>query len=143
MRKFRTQLPELIKRRIELSKIFTTSNQTEKRRWGKLFFDGFQSTAEKMLALAEQKKYDQEIVSSNTIIWKNRESGTAECIFCYINDITNIKSVTTVFRFIKKYNPLFTYGIVRQFKDGIGVFDIFRFSKFSYLEHHNRVKVPK
>lgn len=143
MKTLRKKLPELIKRRIELSKIFTTQNQTDKRRWGKVFFNGFESTEEKLLLLSKSMNYTQEKINKRSLLWKNPQSGSAECIFCYIDDITNIKNVSAIFRLINKFNPLFSYGIVRQFKDGVGVYDIFRFSKFSYLEHHNRVKAPK
>jgi hypothetical protein len=64
-------------------------------------------------------------------------------MFCFIEDLTNLGSVRKVFSKIKKLNPIFTYAIVHQKKDGDGVYDIFRFSKFSYLEHCNRVRAKR
>lgn len=142
MKKTRKEIPELIKRRVQLSRIFSSSNQTEKRRWGRVFFAGFDNTEAKLASLSEALKYKQEKLNRNSILWRGIENNSVECMFCFIDEVTNINQVASVFRLIKKYNPLFTYGIVRQFKDGMGVYDIFRFSKFSYLEHHNRVKAP-
>ena len=63
-------------------------------------------------------------------------------MFIYIEDSMKMDSFIEVYEKIKKYSPTFTYSFVTQKKEGEGVFDIFRFSKFSYLEHCNRVKYP-
>ena len=141
MQAMQKKLPELIKRRIELSKIFSASTQNEKRKWGKIFFSGFEVTEDHLNSLALKMRYTQQKLKNNSLLWRNTENNLPECMFCYVDDPTKVQNVSSIFQLIKKYNPLFTYGIVRQFKEGIGVFDIFRFSKFTYLEHYNRVKV--
>jgi len=77
------------------------------------------------------------------VLWLDPVDSKAECMFCSIYDITDLDLVASIFDKIKKYSPVFTYCFVNQKKDGEGVFEIFRFSKFSYLEHCNRVKSPK
>lgn len=142
MSKKKKQFPDIIKRRLELSKIFITGTQAQKRKWGRVFKAGFDGAAGSLNQLAEEMEYSQQKVNRNSVIWYNPNDNSPECMFCYIDNPTNINQVTGVFRLIKKHHPMFTYGIVKQFKDGDGVFDIFRFSKFSYLEHHNRMKAP-
>ena len=104
---------------------------------------GFDHTAEELNSLSNNLNYNQKVPEENTILWLDPVDGKAECMFCLIYDITDLDLVVSIFDKIKKYSPVFTYGFVNQKKDGEGVFDIFRFSKFSYLEHCNRVKNPK
>ena len=61
-------------------------------------------------------------------------------MFSYIENAMQLELFIELFNNINEYSPTFTYAFVNQEKDGNGVFDIFRFSKFSYLEHCNRVK---
>ena len=133
------KLSKRIKRRIELSKIFYPLERKEERMWGKVFNWGITNIFEYFDELAVKKNYKQEKVDSNKIIWKEKDN-SIECMFCFIQDITNLKLVKNVFSKISRIKPVFTYAIVHQRKDGEGVYDIFRFSKFSYLEHCNRVR---
>lgn len=137
------KLPEKIKRRIKLAKLFYPLDRNEERRWGRLFISEWKIITDRFAKLADEKGYCQKELDQYTIIWYDRDNDSAECMFCFINDATDFKAVYGIFKQIEKQQPLFTNAIVHQKKDGEGVYDIFRFSKFSYLEHCNRVRAPK
>lgn len=136
-------LTEEIKRRIELAKLFYPLERKVEKRWGNIFNSSFETILQKFAEIAVEKDYIQELMDVQTILWRDSNSNSAECMFSLIFDITNLNLVIDIFDKIEEYNPTFTYAIVHQKKDGEGVFDIFRFSKFSYLEHCNRVRAPK
>ena len=137
------EIPERIKKRIELAGLFYPLERKYERRWGKLFNSGFDQTAAELNSLSGKFNFNQNMPEENTVLWLDPDDGKSECMFCLIDDITRLDLATGIFDKIKKYSPHFTYAFVNQKKDGEGVFDIFRFSKFSYLEHCNRVKSPK
>jgi hypothetical protein len=137
------EIPEKLKRRIELSRLFYPLERKDERRWGKLFDAEFAEIYQELQAVGAARDYTQEKVDRNKFMWKDKNDGTSECMFCLIEDITALDNVPDIFDKIKVYTPVFTYAIVHQKKDGDGVFDIFRFSKFSYLEHCNRVRSPR
>jgi hypothetical protein len=137
------EIPERIKKRIELAKLFYPLERKYERRWGKLLNSGFDRIAEELNSLSNNLNFNQKVPEENTILWLDPGDNKAECMFCLIYDITDLDLVASIFDKIKKYMPVFSYGFVHQKKDGEGVFDIFRFSKFSYLEHCDRVKSPK
>jgi len=139
METIKKKLPKRIQRRIELSNMFYPLERNDERKWGKIISSETKNIFDYLKELAIKKNYIQEKVDPNKIIWKEKD-GSIESMFCFIEDITNLKSVRKVFSKIKKLKPIFTYAIVHQKKDGDGVYDIFRFSKFSYLEHYNRVR---
>ena len=136
------KLPKRIQKRIELSDMFYPLERKEERKWGKIFSSEIKFIFDHFKELAITKNYIQQKVDPNKIIWKEKD-GSIESMFCFIEDLTNLGSVRKVFSKIKKLNPIFTYAIVHQKKDGDGVYDIFRFSKFSYLEHCNRVRAKR
>jgi len=137
-----TDLPQKVKKRIELAKLFYPLDRKYQRRWAKLLIAGFGSTAEQLYTLSAEYNYNFISPEDNTVLWLDGETDKPECMFCLINDSANLELTASIFERIKKYAPVFTYAFVNQKKDGDGVFDIFRFSKFSYLEHCNRVKYP-
>lgn len=137
--KITKKLPKRIQRRLELSGFFYPLERKVERKWGKIFSSETKDIFDYFEELATSKNYIQERVDPNKIIWKEK-NGSIECMFCFIEDLTKLQSVRKMFSRISKFNPIFTYAIVHQKKDGEGVYDIFRFSKFSYLEHCNRVK---
>ena len=139
MKTIDSKLPKRIQRRIELSNIFYPLERKEERKWGKIFNSEIKYIFDYFNQLAINKNYLQEKIDVNKIIWKEK-NGSIESMFCFIEDLTNLESVRNVFLKIKKLNPTLTYTIVHQKKDGEGIYDIFRFSKFSYLEHCNRVR---
>ncbi len=136
------QYPEKVQRRIALSKLFYPLERKHQRRWGKIFDSGSETIYEAFQEVAEAKNYRQEKLDANKILWRDSKDDSAECMFCLIDDVTDIDAICDVYDMIKQYNPFLTYTIVHQVKDGEGQFDIFRFSKFSYLEHCNRVRSP-
>jgi len=81
--------------------------------------------------------------TDGSIIWKNSKSKICECLFCLIDDAADFSNIKSIINKIENLNPIFTYAIIHQKKDGEGTYDIFRLSKFSYPEHCNRVKIPK
>ena len=138
-----SEIPERIKKRIKLAGLFYPLERKYERRWGKTLNSGFDETVVKLQSLSDDLNFNQKVPEENTVLWLDTDDGKSECMFCLIDDITKLDLVTGIFDKIKKYSPQFTYAFVNQKKDGEGVFDIFRFSKFSYLEHCNRVKYVK
>jgi len=136
-------LPEIVKKRIEISKLFYPLARTEERKWAKTFHTGIDSLFTILEPEAIRLKFFQDLVPENYIIWKDLDTKTNECMFCLIHDATSFGSIQSVINQIGLLKPTFTYTIIHQEKDGEGTYDIFRLSKFSYLEHCNRVKVPK
>lgn len=134
------ELPEKIGSRIELARLYCPLDRNESRRWGRIFHKGFDVIVEKLKDLAHKKAYDQKVVSKNTILWLDKKDSNTECMIYLVDDATDLGQAEGIFKRIKKYRPFFTYVIVHQRKDGEGTYDIFRFSRFSYLEHCNRVR---
>jgi len=131
----------VLEARIELSRLYYPLDRTAQRRWAKIFKSGFPALQTKLTELAGEMHYQQTIPADNAILWHSAVTDENECMFCLIPDVMNLDMVHNVFSLIKKYRPFFTYAVVHQRKDGEGVYDIFRLSRFSYLEHCNRVKV--
>jgi hypothetical protein len=137
------EIPERIKKRIKLAGLFYPLERKYERRWGKTLNSGFNQTLAELQSLSNNLDLNQSVPEEDTVLWLDPDDGKSECMFCLIDDITRLDLVVRIFDKIKKYSPHFTYAFVNQKKDGEGVFDIFRFSKFSYLEHCNRVKFVK
>jgi hypothetical protein len=137
------ELPENIKRRLDLFKMFYPLERKYERRWAKIFHSPFAEIAEKFKEKSIEENYRQEVLQENLILWRDTVDKDTTCMFYFINDAMDFKSVQNLFKYIDQHKPLLTYAIVHQKKDGEGVYDIFRCSKFSYLEHCNRVRVPK
>jgi hypothetical protein len=137
------EIPERIKKRIELSKMFYPLDRNEERKWGRLCGKGFEHILLKLQEVAEEKNYLQEEAMHQVVLWRDKDDSNVECMFCFIPDAGDLNSVSRIFATIRALQPVFTYAIVHQRKDGEGQYDIFRFSRFSYLEHCNRVRSPK
>lgn len=86
---------------------------------------------------------EQEKGSSEYIIWRDPGTGSCKCMFQMIHEVTDLNEVREMFDRIADLEPALTYDIIHHRKDGEGIYDIFRFSKFSYMEHCNRVKATK
>jgi hypothetical protein len=137
------ELPEKTQNRIVLSGIFYPLDQNEKTKWGRIMSKGFDAVADKLSSYAEDMGYDQKTISNNTILWADKSDSGIECIVYWVEDVMDLDQVEGVFRQIGKNKPVFTYAILHQKKDGEGTYDIFKSSRFSYLEHCNRVRAPK
>ena len=131
---------DIVKKRIEIAKLFYPLEKKFQRRLAKKLISGFEETTNYLSDFAKELNFTQEIIEEKFIIWKYKSK--IECMFIYIQDSMKLDLFIELFEKIKKYTPIFTYAFVHQKKDGEAVFDIFRFSKFSYLEHCNRVKYP-
>ena len=131
-------LPEKVQRRIGLSGLFYPMDRNVERRWGRAMQAGFERIASKLQDEADELNYNQENPEENVIIWRD-DSDSVECMFYLIEDVMDIDQVSMVYDLIRKYDAFFTYAFVWQKKDGEHCYDIFRLSKFSYLEHCNRV----
>jgi hypothetical protein len=136
------ELPENIKRRLNLFKMFYPLERKLERRWAKVFHSPFEEITEKFKEKSSEENYKQEVVKENLILWQDTDDKDNTCMFYFIRDPMDFKSFQNLYWYIDEHKPLLTYAIVHQRKDGEGVYDIFRCSKFSYLEHCNRVKVP-
>lgn len=139
--KSKSKLPLKVKRRLELFDMFYPTKQSEKQKWARIFNSSFDKIFEVFEENWEKQKYLQEVIGDDAIIWRDKTDSLLECMFCFVNDLIDLKLVKKIFLRIEKYKSTLTYAIVHQKKDGNGVYDIFRFSKFSYLEHCNRVRL--
>ena len=135
-------IPDIINKRIEIAKLFYPLERKLQRRLAKNLVLGFEETANYLSVYADGLNFTQNIIEEKFIVWRYKNKSIIECMFIYIEDSMKMDSFIEVYEKIKKYSPTFTYSFVTQKKEGEGVFDIFRFSKFSYLEHCNRVKYP-
>jgi hypothetical protein len=131
-----------VKKRLELFGMFYPLERKYERRWAKIFKSNFNVIVEKFKEISQEKKYEQEEINNQIILWRNVNEESVECMFYFIKDVANLLSVQNCFKLIAKYDVYLTYAIVHQKKDGENNYDIFRFSKFSYLEHCNRVRYP-
>lgn len=138
----RTAIPKIVKKRIEIAKLFYPLDRNHKRRIAKILNSGIEETIKYLNAYAEEMQFIQVINKDKYIIWKQNNASKIECMFCFIADATNMNLLQSLIENIQKITPTFTYVFINQKKDGDGVYDIFRFSKFSCLEHCNRVKYP-
>ena len=136
-------LPLTVKKRIAIAQLFESLKQNEKRKWARIFRDGLEILRSDLVQKARELELTQEIIDENYILWKNPKSGTNECLFYIIKDPAVFNELKDLVDMIEKLMPVFTYAIVHQRKDGENTFDIFRLSKFSYLEHCNRVKLTR
>ncbi len=128
------------RRRLDLYNLFFSIEKNLEKKWVKLFSTNFKTIADFFRELSKQKHFDQQEVNSDFILWRTPGSSTVECMFYFINNPSSLSEVYNCFRFIKQYNVGLTYAVVRQSKEGKDIFDIFRLSKYSYLEHCNRLK---
>lgn len=135
-------LPQEVKKRIEVAKLFYPLDRTAQRRWARLFASDFKKICSRFSDLAGEWEFESRSASDNTILWTDVKSKNSECMFCFVDDVTQLESISSIFDRIRQFRPVFTYAIVHQKKDGEGIYDIFRLSRFSYLEHCNRVKNP-
>jgi hypothetical protein len=137
-------LPEDVQRRINLSGLFYPLDRNNSRRWGTVLKNGYDSWEKKLSELAEEHGYESKRwENSETIIWKDPQSKQVECMFQLITNPGSLPDVENIFKSIKQINPIFTYVFLHQKKDGNHCWDIFRMSKFSYLEHCNRIYTTK
>ena len=67
-------LPEKVKRRIDLSKMFYPLERKHERRWGNMFKSDFKVNAERFRELSIEKKYNQNEISDHMIIWQELQS---------------------------------------------------------------------
>jgi hypothetical protein len=96
------EIPERVKKRIELAKLFYPLERKYERRWGKLLNSGFDQTAEELSSLSNTLNYNQKVPEENTILWLDPIESKAECMFCLIYDITDLDLVASIFDKIKK-----------------------------------------
>jgi hypothetical protein len=136
------QHPQLANR-IELTCLFDTPKHHHKRKWGRLFEKPIPVIEKEFSNLVDTNQYFQRNIAENSFGWYDRDTGKLECMFSIIKNAMDLSAIGEVFELIKEFDPFFTYAIVHQKKDGEGCYDIFRFSRFSYLEHLNRVYALK
>lgn len=130
--------PDKVQRRLEIFNMFYPLEKNAKKKWAKVFNSSFAEIVKRFADESITINYEQ-TQSKNLIFWKDKTNSKVECMFCFINDLTDLNRVYSIFRHIKQHKPFLTYAIVHQKKDGETTYDIFRLSKFSYLEHCNRV----
>jgi len=135
--------PDKVKKRLELFKMFYPLERKDQRKWAKIFKSHFMIISQKFRELSFEKGYRQEDINKQLILWRDPEDASVECMFYFVQDVTDLSAIYHCFEHIKQYDIYLTYIIVNQKKDGKNVFDIFKSSQFSYLEHCNRVKYPE
>jgi hypothetical protein len=136
-------IPAKLKKRLQLFRLFHPLDRKEERRWGKILEKDIKQLSGQLEKIAVSMEYTQEIIEDQFILWRDNEDSRAECLFCKVEDATDLAHIQGIFRLIGEYHPSVTYGFIRQTKDGDGIFDVFRFSRFSYMEHCNRIRSAK
>jgi len=131
--------PTQIDHRVELARLFDTPNYHHKLKWGRLFERPMTVIEKEFSNLVDATQFAQHNIAENSFGWYDQSTGKLECMFSIIKNAMDLTSIGEIFELVKEFDPFFTYAIVHQVKDGEGCYDIFRFSRFSYLEHHNRV----
>lgn len=137
------KIPEKIKRRLTLFKMFYPLDRNQERRWGRIFDSEFKDVCAFFKEAAEKNNYEQKSIGKQLILWKDIGTPNVEALFYFVWEPSDLDQIQGIFKRIQKHRPAVSYGIIHQKKDGDGVFDIFRFSRFSYLEHCNRVRSTK
>lgn len=137
------KIPEKIRRRIVLFRMFYPIDKNLERRWGRIFDSEFKDVCAFFQEAADKHNYEQKNLGKQIILWRDKEDSTVEALFYFVREASDLNQVQNVFKRIQKHRPAVTYAIVHQKKEGEGVYDIFRLSRFSYLEHCNRVRSPK
>jgi hypothetical protein len=110
---------------------------SKKHKWGRIFSLPLPRIGEALAPLAERHGFRQQ-VKKDYILWLGKSKKPA-AMFCFIADPSELAQVKKVYDRISLFSPRVTFAVVHQKADGPGIYDIFRMSERSYLEHHNRV----
>lgn len=127
-------------KRLELFEMFYPLEKKTECEWARIFSSHFLIIAQKFKEICHNKDYRQEEINDQFILWRDPKDGSVECMFYFVMDVTDLSAIHHCFEHIKQYDVYLTFIIVNQKNDGNDVFDIFRSSQFSYLEHCNRVR---
>ena len=91
-------VPELVKKRIEIAKLFYPLERKLQRRLAKRLISGFNETANYLSGFAKEIGFIQKIDEENFIVWKNNNKSKNECLFCYIEDSAKLELFTELFK---------------------------------------------
>ncbi len=106
-----------------------------RRKWLNLLVDSKEKTNGQLAILAE--KYDcSQNETNNLLRWQNTK-GITEAQFSIFQDFPSLDDYIKIYKQIKIENCPVTFLFQRAHPE---VFDIFRFSARTYMEHHNQVK---
>ena len=144
MEKEMNKLPQKMKKRIDLAGIFYPLDQNEKRKWGRIMSKGFDAVVEKLKLLAEDKGYEQTEVTGTTILWGNENNSGIECMFYCVEDAMDLAQVESIFKQIRKYEPVFYLchsPSEKRWRGNIRYIQIIR--DFVIWNIANRVQAPK
>ena len=122
--------------REDIYKMFQHYNPEFQYHWNNIINSGLKRFAEELDDLAGGFDVSQEIEDS-MVFWKN-DDNAVEAMFAYVIDPTDLKGIMHAFRLIKKRKVPVAFVFIEQRADGERMYDIFRLSEKSYLEHCNR-----
>ncbi len=104
--------------------------------WAELLAGPVQAVVDQLGVLARQHDCTQ-TVDGDTVEWTNAE-GKLEAQFVLLSDPADLGAVVRVYRQIRQRGCPVSFVFLKG--DDPGVYDIFRLSARSYLEHHNQAK---
>ncbi len=128
--------------RRELFELFQPLDWETALHWASVFKSRFSLISEHFRKIADRYPYLQEEVTEQFILWRDPENKSVECMFYFVNDVADLSAIYHCFEYIKQFDVYLTYIIAHQKCEGENVFDIFRSSRFSVLEHCGRVIYP-
>ncbi len=128
--------PEL---RTDLTKLFACGHafpEPGKEGWPALLKQSKADVAERLSSLATAFGLNA-AETAQGVVWKD-ERGAEQAYFVILPDPSDIDAVISLYEYLQATDCPIAYAFLAT--DNPEVFDIFSFTKRSYLQHHNQVK---
>jgi len=106
------------------------------RGWVKLL-EGPQEKVDRQLEVFARERDCRQEADGNIVRWLNQE-GQTEALFFLLPDPSDIDAFVTIYKEIKEHLCPVSFVFLKCEEPGL--YDIFRLSGRSYLEHHNQAK---
>lgn len=106
-----------------------------RRKWAKLMNESLSEAQSQLAILAGQRECVQD-QNDNILRWRNH-SGETEVLFSLYQDFPDLNDYLRLYKQIEKDNSPVAFLFQRAQPQ---IYDIFRFSKRSYMEHNNQLK---
>ena len=106
-----------------------------RKSWARMLEESIEKTKHQLSILAREHDCHQDD-RNNAILWKNKR-GRSEAMFSVYQNFPGIDDYIKIYDQIKLYKVPLTFLFQ---KAQPGIFDIFRFSTRSYIEHNNQAK---
>lgn len=122
--------------RQDIYNLFNVYQPEFQYKWNRIIAAGFDSFAEELKRLSDDFHVRQ-TVEGEYVFWTGNDE-KIEAMFAYLVDPTDLDAIIQCYSLIRDRQIHLTFAIIEQREDGSGMYDIFRLSETSYLEHMNR-----